>query len=64
MRCIGLIHHQDIRQPRYGFARMVGRDLIRPECVGNADVQIGTDKRKVVVAAIPHKDVRFGLGRS
>ena len=41
---------------------MMGCHLARPQSVRNNDVQIRADKRKIVIAAVPHDDVGLLLG--
>ena len=43
---------------------MMRRDLMRPQCIGQGDVQIGPDEREIIVAAIPQDDVGFLLCRA
>jgi len=59
---IHLVDDQQIGHACCGLAGMMRRDLPRTQGICNDDVQIGADKGKIVIAAVPDDDIGFRLG--
>jgi hypothetical protein len=61
---VDLVDHQHVGHARDRLAGMMGGHLPRPQGIGDCDMQIGTKKREIVVAAVPDDDVGLGVGQA
>jgi hypothetical protein len=55
-RSIRFVENEYISHARGGLTRMMTGDLTRAQRIRHDDVEIGPEKRKIVVAAIPYND--------
>jgi hypothetical protein len=58
-----LHHHHQIGHPQHRLARMVAGHLSRAQRVGQYDMQVGTQHRKIIVAAVPQDHIGLSPGR-
>src|SRR6266511_966884 len=59
LRAVDLVHDADVRHAQVRLTGVIAQLVSRPVRVDDDDVQIGTDERRVVVAAVP--DDHFGV---
>ena len=62
-RFVDLVDDEHIGHAGHRLAGVMGGDPARTQSIGHANMKIGPDKRKVVIAAIPNNDLCLPLGQ-